>query len=112
MFINEMSNQLRKKLLKQDEQLLTETGGIYSSCPLAIQRKQLQKDIDDFQILDKRQDARAIQQIIERVEHMAMFNQKSDVSPIGSIVQSTKQYQSIGIKTIKSISTPCPYRVS
>jgi hypothetical protein len=80
-----MFNQLHKKLIKQDQQLLNETN---LNCPLTIQRKQLQKDIDDFDILNKRQDIRAIQQIIERIEHMSMFNQKCYLNP-------NKEFQSI-----------------
>jgi ATP-dependent protease Clp ATPase subunit len=105
-----MSYQLRNKLIKQDEQLLKETNG---NSPLIIQRKQLQKDIDDFHVLDKHQDARAIQQIIERVQHMAMFNTKYDIGGVRSIVQSNKQCQSIVMSPVKSISPPpCSYRVS
>ena len=83
--INEMFNQLNKKLIKQDEQLEKE---INPNSPLIIQRKQLQKDIDDFHLLNQRKDARAIQQIIQRVEHMAMFNRKS--IPSSSISLSPK----------------------
>ncbi|CAF1391467.1 unnamed protein product [Adineta steineri] len=112
LFINEMYNQLQQKLSKQNEQLLNETNG---NSPLFIQKKQLQKDLDDFHILDKRQDARAIQQIIERVEHMAMFNTKSNINEIKSIVQSNKQCQSIIIPQpppppMQSISSSCSYR--
>jgi hypothetical protein len=101
-----MYNQLYNKLIKQDEELLKE---INKNCPLSIQRKQLEKDIDDFHILDKRQDARAIQQIIERVEHMAMFNRKYHIDGNES---SNKQSQSIIIPTIKSISPLCSYQVN
>ncbi|CAF0901317.1 unnamed protein product [Rotaria sordida] len=106
-FINEMSKQLHNKLIKQDEQLLKETN---RNSPLFIQRKQLQKDIDDFQILNKRQDVRTIQQISERVEHMAMFNRKYDTTQIESLLQTNKQSQSIIIPTMKSTSVSCPYR--
>jgi hypothetical protein len=100
-----MYKQLHKKLLKQNEDLLKETN---RNSPLFIQKKQLQKDIDDFHILDKRQDARAIQQIIERIEHMSMFNQKYHFIE----VESNKQSQSIIIPTQKSISTSCSYQVN
>jgi hypothetical protein len=105
LFINEMYKQLHKKLIKQNEELLKETN---RNSPLFIQRKQLQKDIEDFNILDKRQDARAIQQIIERVEHMAMFNKKYDLGDIGL----NKQCQSIVIPTKQSILPACSYQVS
>lgn len=93
-------NQLNKKLIKQNEDLLSETN---PNSPLFIQKKQLQKDIDDFNILNKQQDARAIQQIIERIEHMSMFNKKyqpqSIVTPINR-------------QSILSSSSSCSYRVS
>lgn len=108
MFINEMYNQLCNKLAKQDEHLLKETN---KNSPLFIQRKQLQKDIDDFQMLNKRQDVHAIQLIIERVEHMAMFNKKLDIGGVLSNMQMNKQVQSIMEPSIKLNSISCSYRV-
>jgi hypothetical protein len=100
-----MCKQLHQKLIQQDEQLLNETN---QNSPLVIQRKQLQKDIDDFNLLNKRQDARAIQQIIERVEHMALFNKKS---PTNEVKSTNKSSQSTFIPIRKSLSTSCSYRV-
>jgi hypothetical protein len=94
-----MSKQLNQKLIQQDEQLLKEPN---KNSPLFIQRKQLQKDLDDFNLLNQRQDARAIQQIIERVEHMALFNNKKS---------NNESSQSIFISIKKSIPTPCSYQV-
>ena len=101
-----MFRQLQQKLIQQDEQLLKERN---RNSPLFIQKKQLQKDIDDFNILTQRQDARAIQQIIERVEHMAMFNRKYHISQVQS---SDKPTQSVVISSRRSLSTSCSYRVS
>jgi hypothetical protein len=101
LFSNEMLNQLNKKLTKQDEQLLKERN---QNSPLIIQKKQLQKDIQDFHILNQRNDFKAIQQIIQRVEHMAMFNQKYDTSI---------QPQPVLLPTIQSVPTSsCSYWVS
>ncbi|UJR24844.1 hypothetical protein I4U23_006213 [Adineta vaga] len=108
LFINEMCKELHNKLLKQNEQLLQESN---ENSPLFMQKKQLQKDIDDFHLLDTRQDARAMQQIIERVEHMAMFNKKSDIGRVTSIAPSNKQYQpTIVMSPIKLTPSLCSYR--
>ena len=103
-----MYEQLHSKLIKQDEQLLNETN---INSPLFIQRKQLQKDLNDFQILEQCQNLPAMQQIIERVEHMAMFNKNYHVDEVGSITQVNKQSQSVIIQPMKSISVLCSYRV-
>jgi hypothetical protein len=101
-----MLKQLNEKLIQQDQQLLKEKN---QNSPLVIQRKQLQKDIDDFNLLDKRQDARAIQQIIERVQHMALFNKKS---PINEVKSTNQPSQSIFIPLKTSLpSISCSYQV-
>ncbi|CAF3326680.1 unnamed protein product [Rotaria socialis] len=106
-FINEMFNQLHRKRTKQDEELLRESN---RNSPLFIQRKQLQKDIEDFLILNKRQDARAVQEIIERVERMTMLNRKYDIREVKSISQLNTQYQSTIIPTVKMFTVSCSYR--
>ena len=73
-FFDQMNQQLHEKFSQQDRQLIAETN---LNSPLFIQRRQLKKDIDDFQILNQRKDLRAIQQICDRVEHMAMFHQRT-----------------------------------
>ena len=95
------------KQLSQDP----ETDGIHSHCPLAIQRRQLQKDIDDFHILDKRQDAHLMQRIIERVEHMAMFDRNRRAAPLNSLAQSPSPRPSMPIPIRMPVSMPCSYRV-
>ncbi|CAF1035192.1 unnamed protein product [Adineta ricciae] len=108
LFLREMQQQLHKKLAKQNEQLLHESNG---NSPLFIQKKQLQKDIEDFQLLEQRQDARAIQQLIERVEHMAMFNRKRDIGGIASSIQSSQlPNEPIVMSPIKFNSPLCSYR--
>ena len=86
-FIEQMNKQLHEKLSQQDQQLIHEKN---PNSPLIIQRRQLKRDIDDFAVLNQRKDARAIQQIIDRVEHMAMFNPKASLrlatQPTPSIV--------------------------
>lgn len=82
-----MNKQLHEKLSQQDQQLIHEKN---SNSPLVIQRRQLKKDIEDFLVLSQRQDARKIQQIIDRVEHMAMFNTRLVTQPAPSIVISTR----------------------
>lgn len=100
---------MHNKLAKQDEQLLKEVN---KNSPLFIQRKQLQKDLHDFHILNKCQDAYEIQQIIDRVEHMEMFNRKCDKNEFRSIVQSNTQSQVRIEPNIKATSVSCSYRVS
>lgn len=76
LFINEMLKQLNRKLIKQSEDLKNENN---KQSPLFIQRKQLQKDIDEFQIFDQRKDLAKIEQIIQRIEYAQIFNQKQHV---------------------------------
>lgn len=87
-FFDRMIEQLHEKLSQQDRQLLTETN---RNSPLFIQRRQLKKDIDDFEILDQRKDLRAIQHICDRVEHMSMFHQRT--TPINKSMTRICSYQ-------------------
>ena len=75
-----MSSQLNEKLVKQDESLSREK--CVSQSPLCIQRKQLQKDLDDWKVLMNRSDARRVQEIIDRVEHISLFTRKVEVKEI------------------------------
>ena len=50
--------------------------------PLVVQRKQLQKDLDDWRVLITRSDLRRLQEITDRVEHMNLFNRKVPVKEI------------------------------
>lgn len=106
-FIYQMIDLLHGKLKKQDEQLAQECNEFASNSPLLIQRKQLQRDLDDFQILEKHDDVRRLQQLIERIEHMSMFNPKSP----STIEEPRGQLRSTGIPSSKPLSQSCSYRV-
>ena len=112
-FINEMVQQLNEKLSKQDEILLKNGQDQMANLPLVIQRKQLQKDLDDFDLLQKGHDQYKIQQIIERIEHMDMFNIKKDLSPIKILSSSNHELDNSLInKQIEITSKQCTYRVN